>query len=131
MDRAVPGGFRHLVVLDGTRCVGVIDDRRIVQERPLGLLRASELTVGEVIRKHVTCVLSDTPAPRIARIMLDEQMDAVPVVSQHGEIVGLVTTSDLLTLMAADDPTANVPAERSTPLRPGTLVPGERDLQPY
>ena len=100
------GGFRHLVVLDGTRCVGIIDDRRIVQEWPLGVLRGSQLTVGEVIRKRIRCVLSETPVPRIARIMLDEQMDAVPVVSQRGEIVGLVTASDLLTLMAAEERTA-------------------------
>ena len=94
------GGFRHLVVLDGARCVGVVDDRRIVQEWPLGLFRSNRLTVGDVIRRRVRCVLADTTVPQVARIMLREQTDAVPVVNQRGEIVGLVTASDLLSVLA-------------------------------
>jgi CBS-domain-containing membrane protein len=97
------GGFRHLVVLAGTRCVGVIDDRRIVQEWPLGPLRSSRLTVGDVIRKRVSCVLAATPVAQVARIMLEEHTDAVPVISQRGEVVGLVTASDLLSVLAAED----------------------------
>jgi CBS-domain-containing membrane protein len=95
------GGFRHLVVLDGSRCVGIVDDRRIVLEWPLGELRANNLTVGDVMRKRLRCIQSDTPVAQIARIMLDEHTDAVPVVSRRGEIVGLVTASDLLTALAA------------------------------
>jgi acetoin utilization protein AcuB len=97
------GGFRHLVVVDGSHCVGVIDDRRIVLEWPLGILRDNQLTVADVMRQQVRCVLSDVPIAQVARIMLRDHTDAVPVVSHRGEIVGLVTATDLVTVMADSD----------------------------
>jgi CBS domain-containing protein len=99
-------GFRHVVVLDDARCVGVLDDRRIILEWPVGALRANPLLVGDVIRREFTVVHSDTRVSQIAQIMLYEHVDAVPVVSGRNEIVGLVTVSDLLTVfttMAAHD----------------------------
>jgi predicted transcriptional regulator len=49
-------------------------------------------------------VHTSTPVAQIARQMLDEGIDAVPVVSDHRELVGLVTGSDLIALMAYGHP---------------------------
>jgi CBS domain-containing protein len=97
-------GRRHLVVVADRRCVGVIDDRRIGLEWPMGELRATTLTVGEILRRDTTVVHTSTPVAQIARQMLDEGIDAVPVVSDHRELVGLVTGSDLIALMAYGHP---------------------------
>jgi CBS domain-containing protein len=93
-------GFRHLVVVEGTRCMGVIDDRRIVTEWPLGPATPHRRAVGDVVSRHRRIVVASTPVPDVARIMLEERTDAIPVVNDRGEAVGLVTASDLLTLVA-------------------------------
>jgi acetoin utilization protein AcuB len=93
-------GFRHLVVVDGLRVRGVLDDRRITAEWPIGALGPHHRTVGEVVTRRVHCVLPETPVRVLAGVMLDDRTDAVPVVTQGGEILGLVTTTDLLRELA-------------------------------
>ena len=89
-------GYRHLVVVDGTRCAGVLDDRRMLAEWPIGPLGPHRRTVGDVITRRTHCVLPATPVAVVSTIMLDDRIDAVPVVNQRGEVVGLVTATDLI-----------------------------------
>jgi acetoin utilization protein AcuB len=89
-------GLRHLVVVEGSRVVGMIDDRRIVCEWPLGPMGPHHRKVGELLPRRVHCVLSGTPVPTVAQIMIEDRIDAVPVITDRGEVLGLVTTSDLL-----------------------------------
>jgi CBS-domain-containing membrane protein len=89
-------GLRHLVVVDGLRVIGTVDDRRILCEWPIGPMQPHHRTVGDIISRRVHCVLADTPVRAVARIMLDDRTDAVPVVTQRGEALGLITTTDLL-----------------------------------
>ncbi len=93
-------GHRHLVVVDGTRCVGVLDDRRIVTEWPVGPAMPHRRAVGDVVTGRRRIVVSTTPVHDVARIMLEERTDAIPVINDRGEAVGLVTASDLLALVA-------------------------------
>lgn len=98
-------GVRHLVVLDGNRCVGVIDDRRIALEWPLGPSRDLARRVGHMLTGRVRCVLRDTPVSELARIMLRDRIDVVPVVTSRGDVIGLVSASDLLLVLAFADST--------------------------
>ncbi len=93
-------GLRHVVVVQGSRCIGILDDRQIALQWPLGALQGHPVTAGEVVRPRTGSVRGDTPVAVVAQIMLDECVDAVPVVSARGEIQGLVTVSDLLALLA-------------------------------
>jgi CBS domain-containing protein len=61
----------------------------------------------------------ETTAAEAARAMLDASVDALPVVDAHNRVVGLVTGSDLLRLLAdtaTDSPEDAQPAAR--PRRP-------------
>jgi len=93
-------GLRHIVVVRGNRCIGVLDDRQIALQWPLGALRGQRITAGELVRPRVRSVQGDTPVAVVAQIMLEECVEAVPVVSPLGEIHGLVTVSDLLGVLA-------------------------------
>ena len=97
-------GLRHLVVVDGSRCVGVIDDRRIALEWPLGPSRDMVRRVGQIITGRARCVLADTTVRSLARIMLRDRVDVLPVVTHTGDLVGLVTASDLLSVLTSDEP---------------------------
>jgi CBS domain-containing protein len=106
-------GLRHLVVLDGLRCIGVIDDRRIVAEWPLAPGAPYRRTVGQVISRRCRVVVPATPITVVARIMLDEHADAVPVVTDRGDILGLVTATDIVNVVACGDRDAWQPLEKS------------------
>jgi len=93
-------GLRHLVVVDGARCVGVVDDRKVVQAWPFGRLGFNRTIIAEVLEPRVRCVLPATPVSIGARIMLEEGVDALPVVSEQGTVVGVVTVADMLSFLA-------------------------------
>lgn len=93
-------GFHHLVVVEEGLVVGVVDDRRVVMEWPSGPLAPHKRRVKELLRPRVHCVLPDTPVSAVATVMLQERIDAVPVVTEQGEVLGLITSSDLISLVA-------------------------------
>ncbi|GAA1209530.1 hypothetical protein GCM10009608_52150 [Pseudonocardia alaniniphila] len=93
-------GVRHLPVLDGNRCCGVvfeIDLARFATSACSPLVRAN-FRVGDLTRPAaplpVTARRSDA-----ARRMQDEHGDAV-LVSDHGRLVGIVTATDLVHSLA-------------------------------
>ncbi|MEU7824756.1 CBS domain-containing protein [Catellatospora sp. NPDC049111] len=92
--------LRHLVVVDGAgRCAGVISDRAIVA--------AWAAEPGCLSARHVSSVLDSTPAAvdadaavvDAARLMCGNHVDAVAVVDRRGCAVGIITGSDLVTLL--------------------------------
>lgn len=106
------GGHRHLVVRHGARCVGVLDDRTLLAHWPSGPLGPTWLPVAELLLPRTTCVLPSTSARAVADVMVRERTDIVPVVDDDGELLGVVTTTDLALAVAkyglsrtASDPT--------------------------
>lgn len=94
-------GIHHLVVVDGVRVIGLVDDRLLSAIWPLGPREPYQHTVGEVVRVGVHCVLPDTPIRIVAQVMLRTRRDAVPVVTGTGAVLGVVTATDLVALLAA------------------------------
>lgn len=87
---------RHTVVVRGDRCLGVIDDRDLVEawhDGP-GALRATP--VRTLLRDRTSCVLPDTSLQEVAAIMNQARVDAIPVVEPNGKLTGLVTAGDLV-----------------------------------
>jgi acetoin utilization protein AcuB len=101
-------GFRHLPVTEHGRLVGLLSDTQIklaisrnfgtdtetVEDRAT-LLR----TVGEVMVRRPFNVRPDTPVRDLVHACVKEKHSAVPVVNAEGNLVGLVTTVDLLALL--------------------------------
>jgi len=94
---------RHLVVLDeGHRPVGVLDERDIALEWPPGPLGAHHLPVHELLRLRARPrVRAEDDIVTAGRIMLDSREDALPVVDADGRLLGLVTVWQLVELIAA------------------------------
>lgn len=93
-------GLRHLVVASADGCLGVVDDRTLFAQWPMGPLALRRHSVRELVRPVTTCVLPDTDLQVVARVMVDESVDAVPVVDAHDQLVGIVTGSDLARAVA-------------------------------
>ena len=47
------------------------------------------------------CVLPETPASVVARVMVESGTDAVPVVTAAGDLIGMVASTDLVVAVAA------------------------------
>ena len=93
-------GIHHLVVVESGRAVGLVDDRTLSAAWPPGPRGPYQQTVEAVVRAGVHCVLPDAPVRVVAQIMLATHRDAAPVVSGSGTILGVVTATDLVALLA-------------------------------
>lgn len=98
-------GIRHLPVVEGTRLVGIVTDRDLRQASPSPAtsLEIHELhyllekvKVREIMTRKVHTVAPDTPIELAARLMLEHRIGGLPVL-QAGELVGILTETDILT----------------------------------
>jgi CBS domain-containing membrane protein len=100
------GRVRHLPVLDDEqRVIGVISHRDLLAAAMTAVLDFDaqsrrtflrSIEVGEVMAKDPVTVGSDAPLGEVARILVERKIGCVPVVGARGELLGIVTESNLL-----------------------------------
>ena len=98
------GRIRHIPVLDGGKLVGLLSERDLIgaaANRIFGLKQKSRSAllkaelIKNVMKKRVVTVAPETPIKELARLMAEKKIGCVPVVD-HGTLVGLVTTTNVL-----------------------------------
>jgi CBS domain-containing protein len=97
--------IRHLPVTGpGGVLAGIVTDRDIRLNLPSRATSLSaqeithlllKLTVGEIMTRPVLTIGPDSPAREGARLMLDHQIGALPVLDD-GRLVGIVTETDIV-----------------------------------
>lgn len=94
---------RHLPVVSAkNQLLGILSDRDVL----LHAIRDGDgftyppVGVEQVMTPSPITADLHTPVHVIASLMLEHKIDAIPVVSE-GELVGLITSSDLLRLVAS------------------------------
>ena len=120
--------IRHLPVLSEGRLLGIVSDRDLRSSTPaLGdQARAAalqEILVEDVMARDVVTTLPDDPIEQAANTMRERRIGCLPVVD-GGELVGIITTSDvmeaLVFLSGAHEPGSRM--EIALPDRPGSLA---------
>lgn len=96
----VGSGVHHLVICDGRRCAGVLDDRTLFARWPAGPFGDRSTPLRDLIPVRTTCVLPEATLARLARVMVNEGVDAVPVTDVDGTILGIVTAGDVAAAVA-------------------------------
>src|SRR4051794_25104533 len=96
---------RHPVVIDeGVRPIGVLDERDIALKWPPGPLGAHHLPVHKLLRFRTRPrVRAEYDVAEVAATMLGARVDALPVVDEDGRLLGLVTVWHCLELLAGAD----------------------------
>lgn len=103
----VRSSFRHIPVLQGRKVVGIITERDVKQFAPslLSGTTAEEYNtimettpISRVMTKNPVTLRPDQPIFEAARFLHERRVGCMPVV-ENGELVGIVTTTDLLGLL--------------------------------
>ena len=90
--------FRHFAVVDGFRLVGVVSDRDILRV----LARAKDwqnTTVSQFMMRDLVTVQPNTLISVAVREMLSKKINCLPVVDDRGDLQGIVTSTDLLSIL--------------------------------
>lgn len=61
------------------------------------------MQVQDVMTRKVVTVRPDTPAPEIARLLVDNRISGVPVVDEAGRVLGVVSEGDLIRRLESSD----------------------------
>ena len=99
-QRMTNSGLRHLVVCLEGRVAGVIDDRAVFAQWPMGPLALRRTRIADLMRRRVSCLLPGADARQVANVMILDAVDAVPIVDANGFVLGVVTSSDLVVAAA-------------------------------
>jgi len=87
--------IRHLPVIDDEQQLcGILSDRDIY--KALARPGKSTVLVSDVMTRDVITLPPEAPLREITALMLDHKVGAAPVVNADGELVGIVTETDIL-----------------------------------
>ena len=88
----------------------------------------TQMTVRDVMQEDVTTVSPSTTVRELTRILADRSISGVPVVTDSGAVVGVVSATDIVRL-AADEAELRVSSARWIPTarRPDWVDDGEAD----
>jgi acetoin utilization protein AcuB len=103
--------IRHLPVVKGGKVVGILSDRDLlkagtIENKGKGTdINLPDLDVTQAMSSNLIKCDPSTKLTDVATRMVEEKVDALLVVtgSASDELVGLVTTTDLLRLLIATD----------------------------
>lgn len=110
--------IHHLPVLDQGRLVGIVSERDLLQVQPSPATSLSvweinylldKLSVGEVMTRFVITVTPDTPVLEAVRRLVGQKISALPVV-ENGQLIGIITRSDVLRLFLTSQEELSVAA---------------------
>lgn len=115
-DASVEQAWRTLVarrvgqapVVDAARrLVGLISRERllhVLNEEGGNLRDVRHRTVADVMVTPVVAAEPDAEVRRIARVLLECELPAVPIIDAAGQLVGIVSRSDVLRVVVTDPP---------------------------
>jgi CBS domain-containing protein len=83
---------RHLPVIEGSRCVGIVSDRDLLRAQ---LHWKKRMRVSDLMTANPKTVTPETEAAKAAKLLVSGKISALPVV-ENGPLVGILTATDFV-----------------------------------
>lgn len=101
-------GIHQAPVFDNAaKLIGIVSERDLLTSLNLtqnALSHILDRRVSDVMRSPVVASTPLTDIRRIARVMLDFEVDGVPILDESERLVGFISRSDMLRVMMKDPP---------------------------
>lgn len=103
--------IRRLPVMEDGRLVGIVTYGDIREAQPSAATSLSiwelnyllaKLRIAEIMTRDVITVSQNATIGEAAKLMLDHQISGLPVVDHNGDLVGIITESDIFRLVVRD-----------------------------
>ncbi len=103
-------GVRRLPVVDNGKLVGVITVGDVREASPSAATSLSiwelnylwsKITVEQVMTKDVLTIKADSSILDAAETMLEYKVSGLPVVDDKGQVIGMITESDIFKMLVA------------------------------
>lgn len=100
--------IRRLPVLKNGKLVGIVTIGDIREASPSDATTLSvwemnyllsKLTVGKVMTKNMVTARPEMPVQEAAKLMLEKKVSGLPVVNEAGDLVGIITESDIFRMV--------------------------------
>lgn len=97
--------FHRMIIVDDGKLVGYLSDRDVMRVAPSPATSLSKfeirelldkLSVKDIMQKKVVTVSEDATIEEAALIMYQNKVGGLPVISQVGKVVGIITATDIL-----------------------------------
>ena len=95
--------IRHLPVVNDGKLIGIVSDRDILkagENNAGGAFIIPDASVETVMNEEIVTCNTSTPLAKVAWILLEEKISALPVTDSSQKIVGIITSTDLIKYMA-------------------------------
>lgn len=101
--------MHHLPVVDGNRLVGIISVNDLIEYgfRPrdthenLDAYLDEHFSIRQIMKRNPVTIPSDSTVRDAARVLSTGALHAVPVVNEAGHLVGIVTSTDLVSYLVS------------------------------
>jgi acetoin utilization protein AcuB len=93
-------GIRHIPVLRGGTCVGLVSDRDLKLVNDIESHRGESLMVNDVCSSDVYTVALNEPVKNVAAHMAETGVGSAVVVNEQEKVVGIFTVTDACRLLS-------------------------------
>jgi len=84
-------GFRHLPIVESKKVIGILSDRDLLRLDP-----EDHCAVASLMSSQVVTVSPDSPIRHAAQLMFEARVSALPVLGEQGQLLGIITVTDIL-----------------------------------
>ena len=116
IDLMIKGGVHHVPVLFGTTLIGLLDSTALMralysfdgETRQTKEALDQTRSIEDLMQANPVTIGASEPIRRAAEVLADGWFDCLPVVDD-GELVGMITSADLILYLLAQDGPAPSP----------------------